>query len=66
MSDPNYKLMDALQELEFAIKAHHGVTYLLAGSDEINENVYYAFNGIGDKLQSTFSEVEKMIKAISS
>lgn len=66
MSNPNYKLFDALQELEFAIKSHHGVTALMADSTEINENVYYAFSGIGDKLQSTFLEIEKMIKTLAS
>ena len=66
MSNPNYKLFDAVADLERAIKAHHGVTHLMADSTEINENVYYAFSGVGDKLQSTFLEIEKMIKAIAS
>lgn len=66
MSNPNYELFDAVADLERAIKAHHGVTNLLADSTEINENVYYAFSGIGDKLQSTYQEIEKMIKALAS
>jgi len=65
MSSPDFKLFDALNDLEHAIKAHHGVTYLLAGTEEINENVYYAYSGVGDKLQSTFSEIQKMIKALT-
>ena len=66
MSNENFRLFDAVADLERAIKAHHGVTALMADSTEINENVYYAFSGIGDKLQSTFSEIEKMIKALAS
>jgi len=70
MSNVNYKLFDAINDLEFAIKSHHCVTSLIASSSEAHhidlENLHALLSGIGDKLQIHFTELEKAAKTISA
>jgi hypothetical protein len=65
MSHQNFKLHDAIADLESAIKMYHGAVVMLSECDSINENIYYTFCGIGDVIQQKFNRLEENVKAIA-
>jgi hypothetical protein len=66
--DPNFKIFDAINDLDASIKSFHCVTNLIATSSEKNhidlDNLYHLLSGIGDNLQRHFSELESSARKL--